>query len=488
MRPAARISCAIPVLIALCLVACAAVALFAHGRSVRAALHESDFAAFYCAATAVREGADPYRWRPLEACERDEVAAAIGSLYHERDFDPAPLPAYAIALLVPLSLLPYSWAALVWYALLLAAVVASAGVLATLTGLPRLAVAAALAGTGIVASLPYGQLAPLALLGLSFAALSLERKRYGWAAAGAVLALLQPQTGIAAVIASGLWIPRMRAPLAAAIGALAILSIAVGGIAGNLEYFRFVLPAQALAEAPFRIQLSATWLLYFFGTGEYAAVRIAAIEYAVVVTAGVLAAARVARALRSEAALVLFPAAAALAGGTYLHVFALAAGLPFAMLAASRRGRRRTAAWFALGILSVAWQALGSHAVLLLSALTAATIAWFAGAAEPVRVRAFACTAALAVVLAWPALTARLSDVAHHPSPTGGTLISGPEAPFAPARHGVLLRDEPESTDDSWRVFAEKMPFWVAILLTLVAGEGFAKGKSAATRRAARQS
>ncbi|HEY6450482.1 MAG TPA: hypothetical protein VIX60_07375, partial [Candidatus Cybelea sp.] len=69
-----------------------------------------DFRAFYCAARVVSHAGDPYRTEPLRSCE-----TSIGS---QRFFEknpgvtiPAPLPAYAIATLVPLSLLPFGVAA-----------------------------------------------------------------------------------------------------------------------------------------------------------------------------------------------------------------------------------------------------------------------------------------------------------------------------------------------------------------------------------------
>jgi hypothetical protein len=133
--------------------------------------------------------------------------------------------------------------------------------------------------------------------------------------------------------------------------------------------------------------LSATWLLYFAGVEQNRALWLAQFDYALMLAAGVLLAPRVARALGSKAALVFFPPVLVLLGGTYLHVFQLAAALPFAMLFASRARQGRGAAWAAVALLSVAWQALGSHSMLILGALTVATIVWVAAVKLRIAVR-----------------------------------------------------------------------------------------------------
>jgi hypothetical protein len=464
--------------VSLLVVVCGFAALFAHGRSLRAALGGSDFAAFYCAATLVREGADPYRWMPLEACERERVAKALGDDLAESDFDPAPLPGYAIAPFVPLSLLPYRTAALLWDALLLAAVIASIEVLCALTSLPRIGIAAALVGTAIVASLPYGQIAPLALLALSASGLYLARGRPGPAALCAAVSLVQPQTGLAAFLALILWVPRARPYAAAGAAGLLALSLASVGLRGDLEYLRAVLPVQALAEAPFHIQLSATWLLYFAGVEQNRALWLAQFDYALMLAAGVLLAPRVARALGSKAALVFFPPVLVLLGGTYLHVFQLAAALPFAMLFASRARQGRGAAWAAV--------ALGSHSMLILGALTVATIVWVAAVKLRIAVRVGLAMACAGFALIEPWAVTHASGVTLRVAQSAAAFEhSGIDMTLAPARHGYELRLAPMLTGASWRTFVEKMPFWLALLLVVGAGPaavlppwGYGRGNS----------
>ena len=74
----------------------------------------------------------------------------------------------------------------------------------------------------------------------------------------------------------------------------------------------------------------------FFGSGESAALHVAWVEYVAVLVAGVLLGGVLANRLGLREALVVVPAAAAVLGGTYLHVFQLAAALPCALVLAAR--------------------------------------------------------------------------------------------------------------------------------------------------------
>ena len=172
--------------------------MLAQSRDPRRTFAAGDFAAFYCGATVVRERADPYRAAPLEACERARTVAP-GTEALPDGVDPAPVPGYVLALFVPFSLLPFPVAAVVWYALLIAAVVATVELLHALTAFPRAVLAAAVLGTGVVSSVTYGQLSPLAALGIAAAALSLSRDRPRRAALACALVLLQPQVAHGAV-------------------------------------------------------------------------------------------------------------------------------------------------------------------------------------------------------------------------------------------------------------------------------------------------
>ena len=213
--------------------------------------------------------------------------------------------------------------------------------------------------------------------------------------------------------------PRARVVVAAVCAALALVALGALGAAANVEYARSVVSAQALAEAPFDIQLSLTWLLVFFGTGESAALHAASLEYAALLVTGVLLALFLANRLALPEALVVVPAAAAVLGGPYLHVFQLAAAVPCALVLAARVPAARVPAWIAVALLAVPWEATGSRLVVVLSAVAVATIAWAAFSGRATAVRALAACAAVAFVAFEPAALAHVPDAIVRRAPAG---------------------------------------------------------------------
>lgn len=443
--------------------------MLAQNRNVRGVFASGDFNAFYCGATLVREHTDPYRAAPLEACERARTLVP-GVAPLPAGINPAPVPGYVLALLVPLSLLPFDVAAAVWYALLTATVIVTVEVLRALTALPRAAVAAAVLGTDIVASVVYGQLAPLATLGVAVAALALSRDRPRRAALAAALVLLQPQVAIGPVASLLLFLPRTRVVLAGVCAVLALVSLGTIGVAANIEYVRFVISAQALAEVPFDVQFSLTWLLAFFGAGDVAALRIAWVEYAGMLAAGVLLGGLIAKRLNLREALVVVPAATALLGGTYLHVFQIAAAIPCALVLAARVPAARVPAWIAVALLAVPWEATGSRLIIALSAVAVATIAWTALSGRPTHFRVLAACAAVAFVALEPIAVARVPNAIVRPAPAAATfLATGADPNLASGAHGLALRARPQRVEASWRTFAQKIPQWAGLAALLAA-------------------
>ncbi|HYW54038.1 MAG TPA: glycosyltransferase 87 family protein [Dongiaceae bacterium] len=437
--------------------------MLAENRDLRRTVAAGDFPAFYCGAVVARERLDPYRAAPLEACERARTVAP-GTTPLPNGIAPAPLPGYVLALVVPLSLLPFGIAACIWYALLIAAVAATVEMLRALTGLPRAALAAAALGSEIVASVTYGQLAPLATLGVAAAALALRRERSRRAALWCALVLLQPQVAPGPLAALLLWRPRARIVVAGVCALLGLISLVTLGVAANVEYARSVVGAQALAEAPFDIQLSLTWLLVFFGSGESAALHVAWFEYVVLLVGGVLLAGALANRLGLREALVVVPAAAAVLGGTYLHVFQLAVALPCALVLAARVPAARAYAWIAVALLAVPWEATGSRLILALSAAAVATIAWTALHGVTVRVRVLAACAAVAFVALEPVAAARVPNAIVRPAPaTAAFLATGVDPALASGAHGVAPRARPRRVEASWRTFAQKTPEWAGL-------------------------
>ena len=453
--------------------------LLAQGHDLRRTLANGDFAAFYCGGTVVRERLDPYRAAPLEACERARTVAA-GAVPLPDGIDPAPVPGYVLALFVPLSLLPFAFAAVIWYALLLAAVVVTIELLYALTELPRAVLAASVLGTDIVASVTYGQLSPLATLGIATAALSVSRWRPRRLALGCALMLLQPHVAIAPVASLLLWVPRARIVVVAVCATLGLIALGAIGLGANIEYARSVVSTQALAEAPVDIQLSLTWLLVFFGSGESAALHVAWLEYVVMLVAGVLLAGLLANRLHRPEALVVVPAATAVLGGTYLHTFQLAAALPCALVLAARVPAARVPAWIAVGLLAVPWDATGSRIDVAMSAVALATIAWTALRGRVAAVRALAACAAVAFVAVEPVVLARVPDGIVLPAATRETfLATGVDPNLASGAHGLALRARPIRVEASWQTFAQKAPDWagLAALLAALAAAAVAAAK-----------
>ena len=437
--------------------------MLAQDRNVRGVFASGDFNAFYCGATLVSAHIDPYLATPLESCERARTLVP-GVTPLPAGISPAPVPGYVLALVVPLSLLPFVVAAAVWYAFLIATVIVTVELLRALTALPRAAIAAAVLGTDIVASVTYGQLAPLATLGIAAGALALSRDRPRRAALACALVLLQPQVAIGPIASLLLFQPRTRVAVAGVCAVLGLVSLGAIGLAANVEYMRSVVSAQALAEVPFAIQFSLTWLLTFFGTSDVVALRIAWIEYAGMLVAGVLLGGLFAKRLNLREALVVVPAATVLLGGTYLHVFQIAAAIPCALVLAARVKAARVPAWIAVALLAVPWEAMGSRLIVALSAVAVATIAWTALSGRPALVRTAAACAAVAFVVLEPIAVAHVPNTIVRPAPAvAGLLATGVDPRLASGAHGVALRERPQLVEASWRTFAQKIPQWAGL-------------------------
>jgi hypothetical protein len=450
--------------------------LYAADHSPRVTLARSDFVPFYCAGALTPAGADSDFTAPLEGCERAAAASlAPGVTVGTGSVDPAPVPGYDIALFELPARLPFPVAAWLWQALLLVAILATVRVLHQLTKLPYVVVAAALLGTDMVASFTYGQIAPLATLALALAAQYVERERWRAAALAALATLIQPQLGLPVVLALFLWKPRTRVYLAAGVVLLAVISLGFLGIARNLAYVQSVLPAQGAAEVPFRIQYSLSWLLFFLGFDEAAAARAGLIDYGLMLVLGAALAGRVARTLNAPGALVAFPAALVLVGGSYTHQFQLSGAVPFAAILAAGSAPRlrqlRRLGWVALILLAVPWQELDARIGLILAALALAALVPAALAGKSIAARGgWTVLAILAVIGFMPAL-ARLPHANLRPAPSPASFSArGFDPRLASTQHGLRVREEPHSTDTSLAVLVGKLPLWFGLCALLGAG------------------
>ena len=342
----------------------------------RTGFQAGDFRAFYCAGRVLTERGNPYRNGPLHACE----ASNGPHLMFEKEPNvtvPAPLPGYAIAAFAPLSRLPFAVATGLWIALLAFATIGAALLSARFLGTsPAVTVAAFGISVGI-ASVPFGEVVPIAICAICASAYFAWRGRWTAAALWAAAAMIEPHLGLPVCAALFVWSPATRVPLIAASAALGIFSLAVLGPAVNVDYFRSVLPAHALSEAARDTQFSLTGVLTSFGVKDVIAARLGMLEYLVVVAAGIYVAGLLARARRNDAFLACVPAAFAVFGGTFIHVTQIAAAIPAAMLLAESGGTRmRVAAMTGLLLLSVPWTMAWSPALGIAPALPIAYLVW----------------------------------------------------------------------------------------------------------------
>jgi hypothetical protein len=430
-----------------------------------------DFRVVYCGAEALRDGADPYTVEPLRACEH-RVGREPGE--PEWAVTPLPLPGYAIALFVPLTLLPFVAAKLLWVtALALAFALASACVAAILRA-PSLAVAAIFAPTiGFGINLHYGEPVPLAIAALCSAAYALERGAFLWAALLIAPAAVEPHLALPAFVALATLVPRSRAALAVVLLAGICLSLGALGFARNVEYFATLLPAQAAAELLARDQYSLSRYLALAGLSPATALVLGNLSYALATLAGVLIARDLSTRYARPAFVALFPPALAMLAGSFVHDVQIAAALPAAALLAAHSPFARAA----IALLAVDWtQSWRSQAVpaTVASGGTAGlafgrrhgrgAIAWLVGAP----LASLALLAALERVPDDELGRASVRNAARAVAPPGA--VARLRADDSAARAWALrIALEPGWKDITAHDIADKVPLWLALIALVAA-------------------
>lgn len=316
-----------------------------------------DFIAFYCGGKVLAAGADPYRYEPLHTCEARALAESQLTILRYVAV-PAPLPPYALAFFSAFSFVPFRAAAACFLLVSLGCIGAAIVQCRRLTTLSLPVVGALLALALIVGSIFIGQLVPLVAASLCASAVALRAGRFGASAGFALFTLLEPHVGLAVLLGLFVLAPRTRVPLGIGAGALALLSLAAGGPALNVEYLTRVIPAHAAAEAGnFHAQYSLTAALRELGVGSDAALRLGEASYAVMLAVGLVLAGRLRAAFGDDAFAVVTPPACVLVGGVFVHDHQMALALPFAFVLA-RYVARRPALVVALFCLAVPWQSV----------------------------------------------------------------------------------------------------------------------------------
>jgi hypothetical protein len=444
------------------------------GKHFDQVLEVGDFDAFYCAGRVARLGGDPYKLAPLAACQSEFVDAPGGIPYAQRGIDPAPLPAYDLALFAPFSLFGYRAAGLVWTALLVVALLASAACVRRLCALPFWAAFAMLSTAGGIRCIVYGQEQPLVTLALVSAALLLRSGKTRSAIAVASLCLVEPQVGLPVVLALIVW-TRERLTAAAFAAAFALLGLGFGGLALNLEYFTRVLPVHAFAEIADPIQFSFAALLFAAGVASGAALKIASLQYALAIALGVAFAGPLARRAGTPV-LVLFPAACAVTGGTYIHIFQISSALPFALYLASSVPEFAALGWIGAALIALPWPAYGyEREDLVLDAfiVAAATLGIFAKRATALA--ASVGVAAFALYLLSGAAMKRLPGTAFHADPPAAVAAAGYDPSLASTQSAIDVRESPLYNGASAQNLIARCPPWTGLVLVFAAGIGAAR-------------
>jgi hypothetical protein len=314
----------------------------------------SDFRAFYCAGSAVRAHADPYREHPLDECERGVRAPGLSTL-RSGVAVPAPFPGYALALFALFAGLPFPVASALWIMLTGGALAAAIVLLARVTATPLAAGAIALGFPAATVALPLGQVTPLVLLAIVAAAAALQAGRARLAAVAALGALLEPHVGLALVLGIAAGVPRARITLVVGCALLAVLGAAVSGPPHEWEYLRAVLPAHALANLADSSQFSTANLAYAVGFHAPAALGLGTLWYAAALGGGTWVALRL-RARLGGVALALIPPAFVVFGGTHTHLAQLALAVPaFLLVCSAARGAFREAAVAVTIVAAIPW-------------------------------------------------------------------------------------------------------------------------------------
>jgi hypothetical protein len=308
-----------------------------------------DFAIFYCAGDAAASGTDPYRIEPLRACER----RLWPKNYLVGFAEPAAVPGYALPLFGALARLPFDAAKYLW---LLSSCLAFGVSVLALQKVSRLHVVAvfALLFPYTLLNVHVGQLGPFFVAALSVSLWCVVSNRHRLAAFFALLSLIEPHVGLAAVIGLFCFAPRARTTIVVGGVILAALHFAILGPSVGLQYFTSVLPAMMHAESVAADQYGTVWFLHQAGLSERAAQTGATSLYIAALGAGLLLAAGAARVSRNTPLIVAMPVCISLLFAPFLHDIELCSA--FVGPLAAMHATKRKAVWAIVALLiAIPW-------------------------------------------------------------------------------------------------------------------------------------
>lgn len=318
--------------------------------------------ALYCAGRLVAKADDPYLFQPLSWCERS-TASRFAVMA------PEPAPGYDLAIIAPLTALPFRVFALACFAAMAVAFCVALGTLATLTNRHPLLTGTAFAPLAIVCA-RHGELFTLVCVSaLCLCAFFLSRKRFAPAAIAAAVAMCQPEFGLPAALSLLIFAPRTRPALVAAAVVLAVLSIAVLGVSANVRYFLGELPRHARAEIAFPGQYGIPWIVHALGARTSVALAAGFLVFILAIVLMLALANAFSKAACRHEALVLIPPLAAVCAGISVYEWSVILAIPAALVFSEYATRWRAAA-VALVLVAVPWQSLASGIHLIVASRT----------------------------------------------------------------------------------------------------------------------
>jgi len=385
-----------------------------------------DVVAFACGGSVLAQGADPYRVHPLTECEH--AVHAPGLDWPPGDLTlPAPLPTYV---LLPFALAsrvaPFAVVAWSWIVLNVACVaLAAAALRRRLPHLPALPIAA----FTIVATLPvgilYGQFTGVVLLAVAGSGEMLARGALRRATLCCAVAMLQPQVGLAPLLALVVLVPRARFTAVACALVLGVVSLWPRP-AFAIEYLTQVLGAHARANLPDFSQYSLPSLLTLVHVRAAPALLAGNAVFLLALVAAVLVAGAIARRTGRREAIPWIAAAIGTFASPHLHFQQLACALPGLAFAVDAEGAGAPAL-FALIAFAIPWARLALSPIGAFSA-GFATLAMSWGLVSQ-RVAAYAATAATILALGLMVAfirTAPMHDLVPHMPVIGNPLAEVP--------------------------------------------------------------
>ncbi|HKU68618.1 MAG TPA: glycosyltransferase 87 family protein [Candidatus Baltobacteraceae bacterium] len=417
-----------------------------------------DFRAFYCAASAVAHGANPYTASAIYACERAPMPLG---LYRASPgvAVPAPLPGYALLALVPIAVLPYLAACVAWLLILIATVFASAKALALLLDRSFDAMLWTLAAGFAIISLPFGELGSVIVAAVLWMAVALRRGAWAWAALAGGVATILPHVALPVLLGAFLFVPPMRSRIAALAAVLVVLDLACSGPAVAISYLREVLPAHAHSEIGSTAQYGMTWILHGLHASDRAAIFGGELSYVIMTLLGLVAARSLMNRRNDAAYAALVPPAFAVLGGTFMHYTQIMVAIPAALLLyrqSAGSARAIFGAAFLLLVVPWAW-VLGAPVLLVVYAVVPGMLAaWVLRRSS---------SSALRVALASTVLTGVLLVAAWHFGPGLDTHVHAVRAhgDLAQSSWEVFVRSQRASTGIVWWI--AKAPTWIGLAL-----------------------